>query len=258
MSGGEGREADEEEAAADEGESDHGVPIPGAVLPPERRADARLDMPRPGPLSFPEVFGRDGARRVVDLGCGNGRFIIISALARPDHDHVGVDLVPQAIAHAVRRAGERGLANARFVRGDAEELLFEHLAERSVDEVHVYHPQPYYDPGKIERRLLTPAFFLRAWDVLRRGGRLVLQTDNPYYWRYIRSAAPRLFAWRERRSPWSDAPEGRTRREIVARAKGLRVFRGFGIKLNYSPAKARAIAGGLPAPSFDANRPGFR
>jgi tRNA (guanine-N7-)-methyltransferase len=239
-------------------DEERGVPFPGEVVVPELRTHARVSVPRGGFFDWERSFGRSSAPRVVDLGCGNGRYLIGSALARPTHDHLGIDLVPQAIQHAARRAGERGLANVKFAWGDAEELLFRKLAPGSIDELHVYHPQPYYEPGKVERRLLTPDFFGQAWRVLAPDGVLVLQTDNPYYWSYILVCAPRLFRWKERKEPWPDAPLGRTRREIVAREKGLAIRRGSGAKRPVDPRKVAGIVRAMPRPTFDANRPQFR
>lgn len=249
---------DDGEDSAGDGESDHGVPFPGVPVAPERRTEAQVVLARGAPVDWAALFGRE-APRVVDLGCGNGRYLLGSALARPDHDHLGVDLVPHAIRHAARRAGERGLTNVKYAWGDALDLLFQGLAPESVDELHVYHPQPYYDAEKVGKRMLTPAFFGRAWSVLRKpDGLLVLQTDNPYYWRYVSSVAPRLFRWREHPDPWPDAPDGRSRREIFARGRGLTIFRGLGLPRAISPHRIRQLVRHLPRPTFDANRPRFR
>lgn len=240
-------------------DTDYGVPIPGAIVPPERRTRTRADLPPPGvPFDWAAAFGRAGAPRVVDLGCGNGRFLIASALARPTHDHLGIDLVPQAIRHARRRAGDRGLANVRFAIGDAMPFLFEHAAPESLDEIHIYHPQPYYDADRRELRMITPELAAAAFHALRRGGLFVLQTDNPYYWRYIETTVPVLFDWRRQQAPWPDAPEGRTRREILARQKGLAIFRGVGRPRKDLPAgEVDEIVRRLPRPVFDANKKGF-
>lgn len=242
------------------GESDYGVPFPGEAVPRERWTRARVSLPPAGaPFDWAGAFGRDGAARVVDLGCGNGRYLIASALARAGHDHLGIDLVPQSIHHAARRAGERGLANARFAQGDAIAFAVGSLAPASVDEVHIYHPQPYYDAEKRRERMLTPELVGAVHRALRPGGRFVLQTDNPYYWRHIETTVPVLFDWRRQAGPWPDAPRGRTRREILAVDRGLKLFRGFGIPRKEIPdAEVAAILARLPEPTFDANRPGFR
>lgn len=59
-------------------------------LPGAGPAAGAVDADRPagpgGPFDWRGVFDRD-AKRVVDLGCGNGRYLIASALARPECDH---------------------------------------------------------------------------------------------------------------------------------------------------------------------------
>jgi len=231
-------------------EFEFGVPIPGRVVPHEQwsRTGYRDDGK---PFDWERVFGRI-AGRVVDLGCGNGRYLIGSALARPDFDHVGVDLVQRAIDFAAHRANKRGLQNVRFVTGDAVFWLFERLAGDSVDEIHVYHPQPYYEAAEISKRMLTPQFLERAWRVLRPRGLLVLQTDNKAYWKYLLEAVRGNFESKTIPGPWPDAPLGRTRREIQARKKGLVIWRMVARRLD-APSPIRTAP-----PDFDANRPRFR
>src|SRR6185295_708273 len=99
----------------------------------------------------------------------------------------------RAIDFAAHRANKRGLRNVRFVTGDAVPWLFARLAENSLDEIHVYHPQPYYESADISKRMLTPEFLDRAWRVLRPNGGLVLQTDNKSYWKYLLEAVRKCF-----------------------------------------------------------------
>lgn len=174
------------------------------------------------PFDWERVFGRE-APRVVDLGCGDGRYLIASAAARPDHDHLGVEVVPRLAEEASRRSA--GLPNIRFVAGDAVPWLFERLAADSVDEIHIYHPQPYFNPAEKGRRMLTPDFLERVWRVLRRDGLFILQTDHPRYWRHLLESASKYFEPRVETGPWPDAPEGRTRREAQSRRKGMKIRR---------------------------------
>jgi len=100
------------------------------------------------------------------------------------------------------RANQRGLKNVRFVTGDANPWLQDRLVPDSVDEIHIYHPQPYYEVADISKRLLTPEYLERVWLVLRRGGLLVLQTDNKSYWSYLLQAAAKHFEPSVRPGPW--------------------------------------------------------
>jgi tRNA (guanine-N7-)-methyltransferase len=221
----------------------------------------RIDLPRPGdpPLDWDPVFGRTGARRVIDLGCGNGQYLLRSAAVRPEGDHLGIDIVPPSIHHAVSRAVASRLANVRFAVGDAYAFVVGGgLAPASVDEIHVYHPQPYLDPAQRRMRLITPDLVGAVFRALRRpDGIFVLQTDNPAYWRHIEQTVPVLFRWERRALPWPDAPRGRTRREAVAIDRGYTVYRGSGRpRPELAPAEVDAILARLPEPEFDAAPPG--
>lgn len=230
-----------------------GVPIPGVVLPMERWAKTAIKrLPDEGPLDWQEVFGRR-APIVLDLGCGNGRFVLASALARPDYDHLGVDILPCVIRYATRRANQRGLWNARFAVCGGEDFLAKYVGPGSVAEIHIYHPQPYEDPKEISRRMVTPQFVARVYRSLAPDGLLVIQTDNLAYWRYMAAVIPRFFEFHEQKGPWSDAPAGRTRREIVARSKGLPIFRAWARpRRDLDSASLDALAAELPPPLFDA------
>src|SRR5216683_621016 len=99
-------------------EREFGVPIAGEILDPALWTQTALKRLPAGPLDPPQLFGRT-APVVLDLGCGNGRFLIGSAVWRPDHDHLGVDILPAVLRYATRRGNQRGLHNLRFAVADA-------------------------------------------------------------------------------------------------------------------------------------------
>lgn len=235
-------------------EHEFGVPFPGVILEPARWTQTALKAMPAGQLHWPELFGRL-APVVLDIGCGNGRYLISSALARPDHDHLGVDILPVVIRYARKRGNQRGCTNLKFAVLGGHELLEKHVPPHSVAEIHCYHPQPYYDPAQIHRRLITPSFLALVHRALVPGGLFVIQTDNPGYWQYIRAVVPVFFDFAEQPGRWPDAPQGRTRREIIALQKKLPVFRAVAFaRREYSAAEAVALAETLPAPTFAADR----
>jgi tRNA (guanine-N7-)-methyltransferase len=236
-------------------EREFGVPFAGEILDPSQWTRTALKkLPDQGPLDLAALFGRT-APLVVEIGCGNGRFLLGSAVWRPAYDHLGVDVLPVVIRYATRRANQRGLTNVRFAVVDGQHLLEKYLGAASAAEIHCYHPQPYYDPREVHKRLITPPFLALVHRTLVPGGQFFLQTDNPGYWRYVREVVPVFFDFRERIGRWPDAPKGRTRREILALRRGLPVFRGVGTaKPGLGHEEALHLAESLPPPVFDADR----
>lgn len=235
-------------------EREFGVPVPGEILAPERWTQTALKKIPDGHIDWSALFGRS-ASVLLDLGCGNGRFLLGSAAWRPDVDHFGSDVLPVVIRYATRRGNQRGYTNLRFGVIGGRELLAEHVAPGSVAEIHCYHPQPYYDPREIGKRLITPEFLALVHRSLEPGGKFVLQTDNPGYWKYMRQIVPLFFEFEELSGTWPDSPRGRTRREIIALQEGLPVFRGTGTaRLGLSFDGALALAELLPPPVFNADR----
>jgi tRNA (guanine-N7-)-methyltransferase len=234
-------------------DDDYGVPIPGSVLPQEQWARTAIKkLPPPGPIDWQATFGR-AAPLVLDLGCGNGRFVLSSALARPECDHVAIEILPVVIRYATRRANQRGLANVRLAVIGAYEFLAQYIAPASVSEIHLYHPQPYRAGEQQHRRLLTPEFLALVHRGLVAAGMLVIQTDNKAYWQYLRRVLPLLFQFEELSGRWPDAPQGRTRREIYARRHGMKIYRGQCRPLTNLTADAiMQIARAAPRPNFQA------
>jgi ubiquinone/menaquinone biosynthesis C-methylase UbiE len=103
-------------------------------------ADARADQLAEAVRRFASPGGDEHA---LDAGTGTGALAV--ALAPLVHEVVGVDAVPELLAHARRRVDEAGLANVELLEADVTRLPF---AEGSFDLVgaarllhHVPHPE---------------------------------------------------------------------------------------------------------------------
>jgi tRNA (guanine-N7-)-methyltransferase len=151
-------------------EREFGVPVAGEILDPSHWTHTALKrLPAEGPLDLPAIFGRT-APLVVDIGCGNGRFLIGSTVWRPAFDHLGADVLPVVIRYATRRGNQRGLTNLRFAVVDGLRLVRDLLPPACAAEIHCYHPRPCYEQGQAHRRLVTPEFLALVRRTLVSGG----------------------------------------------------------------------------------------
>ena len=137
--------------------------------------------PDDGPVLDPAaVFGRE-APVVVEIGFGRGDCLLDAAAARPDRDHVGIEVHAPGIGYLLARAHERGLENVRVLFGDAREALRRRFGEGSLDEIRLYFPDPWPKARHHKRRLVQPEFAALAASRLRPGGRLLAATDDEDY-----------------------------------------------------------------------------
>ena len=133
------------------------------------------DLPD-GPLDTATWFGRDDPV-VLEIGSGMGESTAALAVARPDLDHLAVEVYKPGLAQLLRRVEEAGLDNVRLLRGDALDLLTGHIAPGTLHGVRVFFPDPWPKRKHHKRRLVTPAFVALVASRLEPGGTLHLATD---------------------------------------------------------------------------------
>ncbi|MDR1157500.1 MAG: tRNA (guanosine(46)-N7)-methyltransferase TrmB [Oscillospiraceae bacterium] len=113
----------------------------------------------------------------VELGCGKGRFLCAWAARRPDLLFVGLERTPEALLMAMEKATARGLANVRFICGDAATVC-DLFAPGEIDRLFVNFCDPWPSNKRAKRRL-THRNFLRLYRVvLRPEGEMHFKTDN--------------------------------------------------------------------------------
>jgi tRNA (guanine-N7-)-methyltransferase len=157
----------------------------GRITQAQKRALEEL-MPRYGipfdgrPLDLDAAFGRR-APRVLEIGFGNGDTLVEMAARQPASDFIGAEVHPPGVGHCLLAIQAAGLANVRVVAHDAVDVLRDGLAPASLDEVHLYFPDPWPKKRHHKRRIVQPEFVALVASRLRPGGTLRLATDwEPY------------------------------------------------------------------------------
>jgi tRNA (guanine-N7-)-methyltransferase len=152
----------------------------GRTTPAQERALGELwptyGIDLDAPLNLEAVFGRV-APRCLEIGFGAGEVIGTLAEINPHIDYLGIEVHRSGVGRLLLRAQQGALKNLRVICQDAVDVLREHVADESFDEILVFFPDPWHKKRHRKRRLIDPAFAALAAAKLRMGGTLRLATD---------------------------------------------------------------------------------
>ncbi|MEU4801573.1 tRNA (guanosine(46)-N7)-methyltransferase TrmB [Actinosynnema sp. NPDC023587] len=170
-----------------------------------------------GPLDFAGWFDRE-APVLLEIGSGMGETTSRLVAAAPELNYVAVEVYKPGLAQLLMRAEALGVTNLRVLRGDAVDLLTEHVAPDSLTGVRIFFPDPWPKKKHHKRRLVQPEFVRLLATRLRPGGTLHLATDWENYAEQmlaVCSAEPLL---RNRHADWAPRPDWRPVTKFEQRA----------------------------------------
>jgi tRNA (guanine-N7-)-methyltransferase len=164
---------------------------PGRLTAAQRRALDDLlprfgaDAPQ-GLLDLDALFGRH-ARRVLDIGFGDGEAVVSSAANHADLDYVGVEVHEPGIGHLLLLLEKTSLTNVRVIARDAAEVVPQLLGDASFAAVNLFFPDPWPKKRHHKRRLVQPQFVAEIARVLIPGGLFHVATDWADYAEHTRA-----------------------------------------------------------------------
>jgi tRNA (guanine-N7-)-methyltransferase len=158
----------------------------GRVTEGQRRAFQTLGpqflLPYTGqPLSWSEIFGRDGHPKILEIGFGMGETTAHIAQARPTDDFLAIEVHEPGVGALLKRIGEQGITNLRLMRHDAVEVIDHMIPDGYLDGVHIYFPDPWHKKRHHKRRLIQPPFVKKISAKIKSGGYIHLATDWQEY-----------------------------------------------------------------------------
>ncbi|MGD9955734.1 MAG: tRNA (guanosine(46)-N7)-methyltransferase TrmB [Candidatus Nanopelagicales bacterium] len=157
-------------------------PRRGRMTDAQREAIARL-LPRyglpAGPLDLPALSG--GRPVALEIGFGLGHATVEMAEADAGTLIVAVDVHTPGVARLLSEIERRGLDNIRVELGDAVDLLDDRIAERSLDTIRIFFPDPWPKARHHKRRIVRPDLVRLMASRLKTGGVLHCATDWEEY-----------------------------------------------------------------------------
>jgi len=140
----------------------------------------------PWPPDWRGVFGHDRERELaVEIGYGNGDFLIEEAGRRGDRNHVGIEVSWTSTTHLLARIDKHGLGNVRALLGDARVALGVLFEPESIDRVFLNHPHPWPKARHHGRRIVEPGFLRLLAERMKPSAKLTIVTDHAAYAEWI-------------------------------------------------------------------------
>jgi tRNA (guanine-N7-)-methyltransferase len=136
-------------------------------------------------LELATCFGRT-APVEVDLGCGDGGFLVDLAAQYPERDFLGIERLVGRVRSACAKAAHRKVQNVRVLRIESGYAVRYLLPPASVDTFHLNFPDPWPKKRHQRRRIVTEEFVRAIGAALRTAGSLLIATDQLDYFDAIR------------------------------------------------------------------------
>jgi tRNA (guanine-N7-)-methyltransferase len=130
------------------------------------------------PLDWAEVFGNSNPLD-LEIGIGNGSFLVPFAKDHPARNVVGVEIEGQYLRKADGKLTRQNVTNAKLLIGDAKLLVWKLFADESVEDIYINYPDPWFKKRHLKRRVINPVS-LRLFAQKMRSV-LTIATDDEAY-----------------------------------------------------------------------------
>lgn len=132
----------------------------------------------------PAELRQHGRPLEIDLGCGDGSFLLDMARHNPDRDFIGVERLLGRVRKVCRKITRHNIANARVLRLDSKYLVEWLLPPATVSRIHLLCPDPWPKARHHRRRLVQTGFLDAVKQALEPGGEFLFMTDHPEYFEW--------------------------------------------------------------------------
>ena len=120
----------------------------------------------------------------IDLGCGDGSFLINLAKHHPERDFIGVERLLGRCKKVAKKIKRAELDNAKILRLDSKYVVEWLLPAASVSRIHLLCPDPWPKLKHHRRRLVQVPFLTAIKTALAPNGEFLFMTDHEEYFEY--------------------------------------------------------------------------
>ena len=131
------------------------------------------------------VFGNNNPVE-LDLGCGDGGFLVAYSAAHPERNFLGTERLMGRICKIIKRRYALGLRNVKVGRVESGYFLKYMVRPHSLRAIHLYFPDPWPKKKHARHRLVQAEFAASCRNAIAPDGGVYLRTDNVEYYAQMR------------------------------------------------------------------------
>lgn len=135
-------------------------------------------------LAPSDIFGADGPFE-VDLGCGDGGFLLQMAAHYPERRFLGIERLLGRVRGVCSRAAVRGLDNVKVFRVESRYFLEWMMQPGCISRLHYLCPDPWPKERHHKNRLVQEDFLPVLHRSLSDGGEFLFKTDHEGYFLWV-------------------------------------------------------------------------
>ena len=118
----------------------------------------------------------------VEIGCGNGHFLVKKAAENPGINYIGIDLKKNRIIRCREKQEKRNLNNMRWICGEAYIALSTLFPAGSIDFVYMTFPDPWPKKRHHKKRLFQDILLNLLYNKLTQTGEFLFISDHEEYY----------------------------------------------------------------------------
>ncbi len=121
----------------------------------------------------------------LEIGFGNGEALIASAESNAYKNYLGIEVYDSGIGSCLNKAKKKQINNIKICSGDAHDVLEVQIADKSLERINIYFPDPWPKKRHHKRRLIQKDFLRLCASKLKKTGQLHIATDWNNYAEHI-------------------------------------------------------------------------
>ena len=173
------------------------------------------------PYGVAEIFG-SGSECEVDLGCGDGWFLLAMAAHYPERKFLGVERLLGRIRKVCAEGERRRLQNLKGLRVESRYFLEWMVKPGSIRRLHYLFPDPWPKEKHHKNRLVQRDFVPVLHRALAENGEMLFRTDHEEYYEWVceHMEESGLF----RRTEWDEVYYPKTDFQQIWESEGKAVY----------------------------------